>query len=763
MKSLWSLFLLVLWSLYGWCYPADVVWQSQSVNSSESMPCGGGSIGMNVWVEDGDVLFYLARSGSFDENNTLLKAGRFRISLTPKLQSGPGFTQRLIVKDGYCVISDGQRQVMLWVDVNKPVVHVDIQQDHAAPMTCIYENWRHQDRDIAKQESFQTSYKFRIPTGCVTHHDEFAPADGEMLFYHHNADSTVFDATAHQQALGSYVSQMYDPLGQLVFGGKLIASQLAYDGTFLSVYNKVDYRGWRFRAVRPSHRYSLTIVMANHQGTVAEWQRQLADVCAAIRPARDLKASRRWWNRWWERSFIEASGEGAMLSRNYTLFRYMMGCNANSDWPTKFNGGLFTFDPVYVDARYPYTPDFRRWGGGTHTAQNQRLLYWPLLKSGDYDALKSQLDFYLRILGNAQLRSKVYWKHGGAAFTEQLENFGLPEHDEYGLKRPADYDPGMQHNAWLEYTWDTVLEFCQMALDAESYGGMDISAYIPWIASSLDFFDEHYRMLARKRGSKELDGNGKLVIYPGSGAETFKMAYNPTSTAAGLRVVTRHLIDYLKAHQADTSMVHRYENMLNTWPDLSFREVNGHRVISPAVVWERVNNVEPVMLYPVFPWHIYGVGHDSIDVALNTWRHDPYVKKFNGIVSWEQAGIWAADLGLTEEAVYWNQKKLADGPFRFPAFWGPGHDWAPDHNWGGSGMIGLQEMLMQEVGDKIYILPAWPRHWDVHFKLHCSRQTTVEVTLHDGRVTQLDVSPQRDASLLVLPEWTKAAVSAVQK
>ena len=31
---------------------------------------------------------------------------------------------------------------------------------------------------------------------------------------------------------------------------------------------------------------------------------------------------------------------------------------------------------------------------------------------------------------------------------------------------------------------------------------------------------------------------------------------------------------------------------------------------------------------------------------------------------------------------------------RFPAFFGPGHDWVPDHNWGGSGMVGLQEMLL---------------------------------------------------------------------
>ena len=40
------------------------------------MPCGGGDIGMNVWVENGELLIYVARSGSFNEDNALMKAGQ---------------------------------------------------------------------------------------------------------------------------------------------------------------------------------------------------------------------------------------------------------------------------------------------------------------------------------------------------------------------------------------------------------------------------------------------------------------------------------------------------------------------------------------------------------------------------------------------------------------------------------------------------------------------------------------------------------------
>ena len=58
----------------------NLVWNSQSKNSSESMPCGGGSIGLNVWVENNELMMYMSKSDAFDENNGLDKLGRLRIT-----------------------------------------------------------------------------------------------------------------------------------------------------------------------------------------------------------------------------------------------------------------------------------------------------------------------------------------------------------------------------------------------------------------------------------------------------------------------------------------------------------------------------------------------------------------------------------------------------------------------------------------------------------------------------------------------------------
>jgi hypothetical protein len=90
---------------------------------------------------------------------------------------------------------------------------------------------------------------------------------------------------------------------------------------------------------------------------------------------------------------------------------------------------------------------------------------------------------------------------------------------------------------------------------------------------------------------------------------------------------------------------------------------------------------------------------------------------------------------------------------RFPGFFGPGHDWVPDHNWGGSGMVGLQEMLMSAdpYGDgKIYLLPAWPVQWDVDFRLHAPQQTIIEASVKNGTVVSLKVTPESRRSDIII-------------
>ncbi|TCD12211.1 hypothetical protein EZ449_04165 [Pedobacter frigidisoli] len=719
----------------------NLIWTSQSHNSSESMPVGGGDIGLNLWVEKGEVYLYLSRSGTFDENNTLLKLGRVKLKFSPNPFEGKTFKQELILKDGYAQVSGENGKVStkikVWVDVFNPVIHLDIKSNQNITTESSYESWRFEDRITKGKENNQNSYKW-APQGIVkTFKDEIAFKNNSIQFYHQNKSETVFDVAVKQQGLEDRKTELFNPLKNLIFGGSIQGDNMILAGNYNGIYLNMLFKAWVLRTKKPSKSANLTITLNTSKAeTIQEWEK-------GLNAKKDnQKASIKWWNDFWKKSFIYINPKDTLANqsgKNYQLFRYMLGCNAFGKYPTKFNGGLFTFDPQFTDTTLKYSPDFRNWGGGTHTAQNQRLVYWPMLKSGDFELMKPQFDFYLNLLKNAENRTESAWGHKGASFTEQLENFGLPNPAEYGWKRPADFNKGMEYNAWLEYEWDTVLEFCMMILETERYDGANIEKYLPLIESSLTFFKEHYTYLAKQRGAKALDAEGHLVLYPGSGAETYKMAYNSTSTIAALKTVLERLIAYPGLSEKQKS---EWLEMLKTIPPISFRAFDGHTTIAPAKLWERINNTESSQLYPVYPWGIYGIGKPGLDTAINTYKYDTDVLKFRSHVGWKQDNIFAARLGLTDDAARLTTAKLNDSGRRFPAFWGPGFDWTPDHNWGGSGMIGLQEMLMQVDDKKIYLFPAWPKDWDVHFKLYAPYKTTVEGTLKDGKLIYLKVLPE---------------------
>ena len=732
-----------------------LIWTSQSKNAGESMPCGGGDIGLNVWVENGDLYFYISKSGTFDENNTFLKLGRVKIKLSPNPFNGSDFTQQLHLQDGSIIINgkngDLNTTVKLWVDVYRPVIHVEISSSQPIKTEADYESWRYRDREANGTENNQDSRKWSKDGVVKTFKDSIIFKNNIVQFYHQNQDSTVFDATVHEQGMDAVKSEMFNPLIHLIFGGTMKADGMQAAGTYEGKYQNTDFEGWRLQSAKAKTKQNIEVYLNTSYVKSAQlWEQKLDSVIheAISNKKIALQNSQNWWEQYWKRSYIfinpgntDPKSSEWQAGRNYQLFRYMLGCNAYGTYPTKFNGGLFTYDPVYTNPDFTYTPDFRNWGGGLMTAQNQRLVYWPMLKNGDIELMKPQFDFYLRSLHNAELRSKIYWGHDGACFTEQNENFGLPNMAEYGLKRPPSFDKGLEYNAWLEYTWDTALEFCQMMLETEHYTGKDIKQYIPFIESCLTFFNEHYQYLAQQRGIKTFDSDGHLVLFPGSSGETYKMAYNSTSTIAALQTVLTTLLKLPPQYLTDTERKN-WEIMLKRIPPINFSEIDGHKTIAPAKSWERINNVESMQLYPVFPWGIYGVGKPDLDVAINTWKYDTLAVKFRSGIGWKQDNIFAARMGLTKEAADLTIFKLKDSGRRFPAFWGPGFDWAPDHNWGGSGMIGLQEMLMQVDDKKIYLFPAWPKTWNVHFKLHAPYNTTIEATAKNGKVESLIVLPK---------------------
>ena len=306
--------------------PKDYVWTTQSQNSSGSMPCGGHDVGMNVWVENGDILFYVSKSGMLDENNTLLKAGRFRLNIKGQPFSGTDFEQRLCLNDGAIYIKGKGISIRLWADVYQPKVFVEMNATHKADATLSYESWRYKDRPVTKAECQQGSYKWNIPADCTTFADSIKAAKNSIDFWHTNRSYTVFDYTVSREGLDAIKDELYNPIGGKTFGGSITMPGFRFTGTSTGTYASTDYKAWH---------YSATGI---RQATVSIDLYTGETTSTALSAKKSKAQSTKWWHQFWQRSFITAEGEGATMARNYELFRYMLGCNAYGEYPTKFNG-----------------------------------------------------------------------------------------------------------------------------------------------------------------------------------------------------------------------------------------------------------------------------------------------------------------------------------------------------------------------------------------------------------------------------------------
>lgn len=763
-----------------WLDAYDVEWDRPSSDVREAMPCGGGGVGLVVWVERGELLCYLDRSGSFDEHNQMLKLGRVRVRLEPDLVSAAThFSQRLHLADGSVTVTAvgaaGRAQLRVWVEVDRPVVHVEVEADVPVTLEAHFETWRTEPHPLSRAERmacFSFANTDSDEVAVVRRADVVEPGDDRVRWYHRLDNSDLlFDKTLVVQHLDHVADQLENPQRDRIFGGQLSGPGLRFTGTATGRYGRTPFTGWRLASSSPALQHRVDVALqAGRYPAPQGWHHDLdqldqLDPGEAVEEAR--AATTGWWQQFWRRSRIvlrPAAADPAdpvwQVGRNAALFRHLLGCNAGGDFPTKFNGGLFTWDPDLdtEDPTVDRTPDHRNWGGGSTTLQNQRLVHFPMLPAGDQDLLTPQLDLYLRALVGAELRTRVYWGNEGASFTEQLEDWGLPclhvydqEWGHYGVQpRPGD-DHGTLLNPYCAEQYDTMLEFCLMVLDLHAYTGNDIARYLPLVDACVIFFDEHYRQRAERDTGAPLSPEGQLIIDHSTALETYKDALNPTPVVSGLRVVTERLLA-LPTELGSVGQREGWERIRVSVPEVGRREQSGVTTLAPAWSWSHVQNEEMPQLYPVFPWGLHRVGRPDLQVAVDTFHHGADIDVQRGVVGWKQDPIWAARLGLTDEAAELVVAKLSDAPHRYPAFWGPGFDWTPDHNHGGSGLIALQEMLLSVDGDVIHLGQAWPADWDVEFRLHAPGRTVVEGSIVDGVVRSLSVEPaQRRSDVIVHP------------
>jgi len=252
---------------------------------------------------------------------------------------------------------------------------------------------------------------------------------------------------------------------------------------------------------------------------------------------------------------------------------------------------------------------------------------------------------------------------------------------------------------------------------------------LPISESEMNFWGHHYTT----------DLNGKYCFTPAQSIETWQEAVNPLPDIAGLKWALQQLLGLSIITQSQRNY---WSYLLGVLPPIPTGTNGNNPVLIPAeiVLQNSLHNGENAELYAVWPFPLYGLNLPNLTLAVNTYN----VRRFRDNTGWSQNLLDAALLGLTSEAssqlIQRVTVSLTQG-YRFPTFTGPYHDYIPEEDHSSVAQLGLQYMLLQTRGNTIYLFPAWPHGWDIHFKLHTIHQTTVEVVCTSGKITSLVVTP----------------------
>lgn len=719
----------------------NVVWNSPSTGSFGSMPLGNGDVGANVWVDpNGDLVFYVSKVDSFDEAHQLRKLGRVRLRLTPSLPVHD-FSQTLFLREAAIVINAGGVSLRVWVDANHPVIRVT----------------------GTSKTPVEAAVSFDVLRDCSEQDDK-----ADRLLWGYSNKSSVWMDHVRSQNTPEFAASAVDPIVNRMSGCRMSGDGFVRDGK---------------RTLRKSGATTLDIsvrVASSQAPTLREWFSEMDGPMAS-----DWAAHQRWWQAFWDRSyiFVGRCGDGPVqldqcrftqfpqgsvayrghneigsarnafqLSQRYALERFCQAAASRGAVPPPFNGSIFTMDmPAGTMGAFgtrgeSVSADHRDWGSLPFMWQNTRLPYWSMAARGDYDMMLPGMKFVRDGLDVCRDRCRAIFGHEGAFIMEASlwNNVGvfdwncMPQHLRYHFLASIE-TPAIMYE-YYEHTQDR--KFLNDIL-------------LPCADEFIRFYELHFQ----KR-----DTRGKMLMEPAATVETYQPVTNPNTEITGLR----YLLAKLLSCDIGSDRRERWAKLLAELPDVPLRRVRGVDLLAVGEKYAPGREIcESPEMYSVYPFRQAWLGTDA---RLASGRQSLHLRtvSLDGTADgqavetggWQTAPVQAAYLGLAREAarltsinfndefIHWTDNFGPDTPWplrpraRFPAFWETKMDYTPDNDHGANSANALQSMLLQSDGKKIYLLPAWPEDWDVSFKLHAAANTTVECIYREGRVQSLKVTPE---------------------
>ena len=725
----------------------NVSWTKPSKIVADAMPLGNGTTGALVSVlKRGKIWVSVRHVDAWSEAHRLLKLGDVEITVSPN-PFKKSFKQELILSQGAIILlGDNGFRSTIWVDANNSVIHLENSSTTKFKLDVKLHNWRDKPKFIIEENFIGLPSGIKESADIIVENDENA-----IIWYHQNSHNRAFELAIKTLEI-PMSEDIHNVLENRIFGG-LISGDL-----FSSKSNSL-------LTSKFSNRNSFSIYTSVKQERSSEnWLKELKKTLEKSKNRENSWLEHvNWWNNFWESSYIHLSGskKAKTTSAGYAYAMYLNAMAGKGEFPIAWNGSMFSPPSTAVPIRnhtgttINRDPDFRAWEN-IMLHQNVRLPYYSMYASGQFLWTKSFFDLYMRGFQLMKEHTKAVFGHDGTVIRESTTLWGIVAPGIYGFDREG-LKAGEQKSVWHRTHWQSGLEVAFFMGDYFEYTqdrNFATNTFIPFANEIVKFFDLHWS-----------HKNGKLYFPHVYAMETFRDTDNPMPLVAGMKSVLQQLLKL--PHSITKESDRKYwKQLLAKVPEIPLREKDGKMILANAQeVYSNKVNVEVSELYAVFPYHLYGVGLPDLEMAQETYRNrtilvddvggkNPIWARGSLRGGWRQESVMSAMLGLTDEAkseVSWALNRRVSG-LRYPGFFKSTYDGVPDVQHSSLSATALQRMILQDVGDKIVLLPAWPIEWNCKFKLYAKKNTIVEGEISDGKLINLKVMPQERREDVVIQQ-----------
>lgn len=730
----------------------DVVYTTPSPEPWEAMPTGGGDLSAMVRF-DGDLHLHLTKSDAwgFQAPPDAPPGSRFFNNVSPghicigfgeagREAAARSFRQRLDLYHGRIVLRLGAETsgptVEVWGHPTRKILVVEVTDP---------------GRALARVEVELSEWR---PAMRVGHFDS--------VLYAREVQERPARPHLANTGMEEYLGPGQDPLqgrgtAVVVSAFSLTPEKCVAEGSAatMSLPKKLP----------PRYHFILAAAVTPSGDPLAAAKRELE--AASRIPLEKLKAEHQaWWREFWSKSFLHVESpdrRADWLCAAYHVHLYTLACVNRGQVPAKWDGGAGLM-----------RQDERNWGLA-EWVQEIRFTFLPLYAANHLDIAKGLPDHYSRMVSYLTRQTEKMWGLPGLWIPETVlpwghaEDFVLSE-GEPGRVLPymhrwkpevAPYGRFGWYNPYVGFLFTAGLEVCHHYLTYYRYTCDETflrkQAY-PVLRGVCEFLAG----LARR------EQDGRYHLDPANALETWWMVRDPADTLAGLRAIFPEFIRLSQTYRRDADLRRKCADILAALPEQPrglWREdgtvAPEMDVYAPAYPRGHVparTNAENPALYAVFPFALSGLGAADYDRSRRTF--DNRICPLHH--GWSMDAIWAARLGLGEEAC----ALLFEHARRFNRFRYGGWDSndsnvfpgglaaAPFLDAGGLSAFGLQEVLLQSHNNLIRVCPAVARNWSGVFRLRAEGGFTVATEMREGRPRFVEVASQRGGRCRVANPWS---------